>query len=303
MITVLGSINVDLTFRLAQLPSVGETVLTSTFTEAVGGKGANQALAAARDGARVSFVGATGADAYGATARRVLEREGVDCTGLVEAPAPTGLAAIWVDGDGRNKIAVASGANMSVTTAAAEALALSRGDTLVLQMEVPEAAVAAAVARGRELGARVVLNLAPARPLGQEVLQQLDMLVVNEHEAATLAAALGIDERTAGRQAEALARSLGITVIATLGEAGAIAFAGEMKHAVAALAVSPVDTTGAGDCFVGVLAAALDRGAPLAEAMARAAVAASLACTVVGAEPSFPRGQSIDAALVRHRLT
>lgn len=299
MITVLGSINVDLTLRLPHLPSVGETVLTSAFSEAVGGKGANQALAAARDGARVRFVGATGRDAYGATARRVLLRDGIDCVGLVEAAAPTGLATIWVDGEGRNKIAVASGANMDLSTVAAEALALAAGDTLVLQMEVPEAVVAAAVARGRRLGARVILNLAPARPIAAGVLQQLDVLIVNEHEAATLAAALALAGTTPGEQAQALAGRLGITVIATLGEAGAVAFAGTARHAVPALAVEAVDTTGAGDCFAGVLAAALDRGQALPDAMARAAVAASIACTVVGAEPSFPRRQAIDAALAR----
>lgn len=300
MITVLGSINVDLVLSLDRLPSVGETVLTDGVVEAVGGKGANQAIAAARDGAEVRFVGAVGSDAFGKTALAAMHRSGVETSGVETVAGPTGVAMVWVDRDGRNKIAVASGANGRLAPSAVERMSISPADTLVLQMEVPSGTIVAAIARAKAAGARVVLNLAPARPLPVEVLRQVDILVVNEVEAAELGQVLGLEIADHSARTVALAERLGITIVTTLGADGAVAAVkGGVTHRVPALPVKAVDTTGAGDCFVGVLTAALDRNLALPDAMRRAASAASLACTVLGAEPSFPSRDTTDAALAR----
>jgi ribokinase len=298
MLTVFGSINVDLIFALPHLPAAGETVLTSTYSQAVGGKGANQAAAAARDGAATRFIGCVGDDGLGATARAALAELGVDVGGLETVPGTTGVAAIWIDGEGKNQIAVASGANAALKADALVRRALARGAYVVLQMETPAAEVAAAIAHARRAGARVILNLAPALPLPRLALEQADILVVNEHEAAVLCDRLELALRDPADQASGLARHLGNTVIVTLGAAGAIGARRDEVLRVAALAVNAVDTTGAGDCFVGVLASALARGASLHAAMQRAAIAGSLACTVVGAMPSFPGRAQIDAALL-----
>jgi len=297
MITVFGSINVDLTFRLPHLPGPGETVLTPSFSQAVGGKGANQAAAAARDGAPVRFVGCVGADSFGETARAALLEAGVDTSGLATVPGATGLAAIWVDARGRNQIAVASGANALLRADALSDDALSPETMVVLQMETPAVEVEAVIARAARAGARVILNLAPALSLPTPALRQVDILVLNEHEAATLCATLRLPQAEPAGQLSALAQALGNTVVITLGPEGAIGARGDARWRADAPAVTAVDTTGAGDCFVGVLASALARGAKVPEAMRRAAVAGSLACTVLGAMPSFPARAAIDAAL------
>src|SRR5262249_22881930 len=297
MIYVFGSINVDLTFRLPHLPSVGETVLTPAFTEAVGGKGANQAIAAARDVADVSFIGCVGSDSYGHTARKALADLGIDVSGLQTVPGPTGVAAVWIDAEGRNQIAVASGANRALTANAFLQRATGPEAYLLLQMETPTSEIEAAIVSAKRTQAKIILNLAPALPLPRATLSQVDMLIVNEHEAAALAVHLHLACEEATEQVVALARDLGNTVIITLGEQGAIGARDDLVWRVEALPGAAIDTTGAGDCFVGVLAAALERGATMPMAMRRAAVAASLACTTVGAMPSFPTRDSIDLAL------
>jgi ribokinase len=299
MITVFGSINVDLTFRLPHLPAVGETVLTPAVTQAVGGKGANQAIAAARDGAATRFIGCVGADDFGATARTALADLGIDVGGLKTVAGATGLAAVWVDGQGRNQIAVASGANAALEAGALTGRAITPDTIVVLQMETPAAQVEAVIGQAARIGAKVVLNLAPALPLPPAALRQVEILVLNEHEAAALCGVLGLPHAAPADQVAALARDLGNTVIITLGAEGAIGAQGDARWRVEALPVTAIDTTGAGDCFVGVLASALTRGATLPQAMRRAAVAGSLACTVVGAMPSFPTRAAIDAALTR----
>ena len=297
MITVFGSINVDLTFQLPHLPAVGETVLAPSCSHAVGGKGANQAVAAARDGAATRMIGCVGGDGYGSLARGALADVGIDVEGVTTVGEATGLAVIWVDGEGRNQIAVASGANGALKAAALTRRASPAGTYVVFQMETPCGEVEAAIGIAKREGAKVILNLAPALPISRAALHQVDILVVNEHEAGALCGAIGLGQREPPEQAEALSHELGNTVIATLGAAGAIGVQGDRVWRVEAYPVRAIDTTGAGDCFVGVLAAALSRGASLEEAMRRAAVAGSLACTVVGAMPSFPTRDRIDAAL------
>ena len=297
MITVFGSINVDLTFRLPHLPCAGETVLTPAFTEAIGGKGANQAIAAARDGAPVCFVGCVGSDSYGERAHKALADLGIDVSGLETVSGPTGVASVWIDAEGRNQIAVASGANLALRANALRRQDITPETLLVLQMETPASELEAAIAHAKQRRSKIILNLAPAAPLPQATLREVDVLIVNEHEAAVLAGHLGLGGDAPADQVVALGRELGNTVIITLGAGGAIGAQGQSVWRVEALPVAAIDTTGAGDCFVGVLATALGNGASMPMAMRRAAVAGSLACTKVGAMPSFPARDNIDAAL------
>jgi ribokinase len=290
-VLVFGSANADLIFRVPRLPTPGETVLGPGWRAMAGGKGANQAVAAARDGAPVSFAGAVGRDAMAAIATAGLRDAGVDLSLLVESDAPTGCAAICVDPSGRNQIAVASGANLSVRADQVPDGAL-RGATLLLQMEVPRAETEALIARARALGARLLLNLAPAAEIAQAALGALDLLIVNEGEAAWLGRAIG-----AAGDAAALSAALGCGVAVTLGERGADAAGPFGRVSVPALRVAAVDTTGAGDCWCGVVAAALDRGLPIAEAMRRAAAAAAISVTRDGAAPSYPMARETDAVL------
>jgi ribokinase len=297
MITVFGSVGIDLLFSLPHLPAVGETVLTPAYTTAMGGKGANQAVAAARDGGKVRFVGSTGADDFGNEARSLLRAEGIDLAGFATVDAATCVASIYFDTQGRNQIAVASGANLLSRADALQPDMLAPGDWLVLQMEIPGGEVSKAVALAKARSARVILNLAPALPVEEAALRQVDVLVVNEHEATLLCRRLGLASDAPVKLAGPLSMLLGTTVIVTLGRDGAVGANGDQIWQVPSMPVKAVDTTGAGDCFVGVLAAAMDRGLEMQPAMRRACVAASMACTLVGAAPSFPTGVAIDLML------
>lgn len=290
-VLVFGSANADLVFRVPHLPAPGETVLGPGWRAMAGGKGANQAVAAAKDGAPVAFAGAVGRDAMAGIATAALREAGVDLSLLAETDAPTGCAAICVDPSGRNQIAVASGANLSVRAAQVPDAAL-RGATLLLQMEVPRAETEAIIARARALGARVLLNLAPAAELSRDALAALDLLILNEGEAAWIGAAVGV----AG-DAASLSAALGCGVAVTLGERGAEAAGTFGVASAAAFRVAAVDTTGAGDCWCGVLAAALDRGAPIGDAMRRAAAAAAISVTREGAAPSYPSASETERFL------
>jgi ribokinase len=299
VITVFGSINVDLVTRVARIPGPGETVRGSDYALIPGGKGANQALAAARAGANVRLVGAIGDDGMAEIALRELEAGGVDLSAVARRAGTTGLAIITVDERGENTIVVSPGANAAAKAASIPRGALASGDTLLLQMEVPFPESLAAAKAARAAGARVILSVAPYAALPAEDAAAFDMLIVNEHEAADLAAHLGVFAKGADATATSLARRLGRTVIATLGAEGAVAATGSEVIHVPALAVNVVDTTGAGDTFCGVLAAYLDEGADMKTAMAKAAIAGSLACTKDGAQPSFPMRTEIEAATGR----
>lgn len=297
MITVFGSVGIDLLFSVPHLPAVGETVLTPAFTTAMGGKGANQAVAAARDGGKVRFVGSTGADDFGNEARSLLRAEGIDLAGVAIVDAVTCVASIYFDTQGRNQIAVASGANRFTRADTLQPDILAPGDWLVLQMEIPGGEVSKAVALAKARSARVILNLAPALPVEEAALRQVDVLVVNEHEASLLCTHLGQACDAPPKLAAPLSKLLGSTVIVTLGPDGAVGAKGDQVWQVPSMPVKAVDTTGAGDCFVGVLAAAMDRGLEMQPAMRRACVAASMACRLVGAAPSFPTAAAIDLML------
>jgi len=286
MILVFGSINLDLIFPVQHLPAPGETTLGGGFVMLPGGKGANQAVAAARDGGRVTLVGAVGRDAFAEAALDLVRKAGIDLTYLSTLEWPTGCASVVVEDGGDNQIAVASGANAYAYASHVPDQLLGPGSTIVLQLEAPTAPTLALARRTRALGGRVILNLAPARGDASELLETVDVLVANEGEAATLG------------DPAAVAQRHGITLVVTRGEDGAIAYRPEGGSlAVPALPVTAIDTTGAGDCFVGVLAVALDRGISMAAALRRATVAAGLACGTRGAQPAMPTAAMIDQAL------
>jgi ribokinase len=267
MIVVFGSINVDLVVPVKNLPRPGETVLGPSYKLVAGGKGANQALAASRAGAMTRMVGAVGRDGFADVALADMTAAGVDLSGVVRRSAPTGCAIICVDQAGQNMIAVASGANMKVRESQVADGFLGTRSLIVMQMEVPPAQNWALIARARSSGARLLLNLAPAGALPGLILPALDWLVVNEIEAAMIAAKLGLGREDPGEAGAALAEATGITVVVTLGGQGAVAFAGKQGWEIGALAIKPVDTTGAGDAFVGAFAAALDEGGDLPTAL------------------------------------
>lgn len=298
MIVVFGSINIDLVTRVPAIPAPGETVLGRSYALVPGGKGANQALAARRAGAEVALAGAVGHDDFARAALALLEADGVDLARVERVAAPTGAAFIAVDEQGENAIVVASGANAFARAAALDGSTLGAVDTLLLQRETPENETLAAARFARARGARVILNLAPAGALAPQWLDVLDMLIVNEHEAVTVGRALGLDG-----DAEAVARALdarGVATLATLGAAGAVIWSGGARFAAPAPKVEVVDTTGAGDCFVGAFAAALDRGLPVGEALAQGVAAGALACTREGAQTSLPRRAEIEALVAKN---
>ena len=299
MITVFGSINLDLIGGVERLPRPGETVSGSRFATAPGGKGANQALAASRADAQVRMAGAVGADGFASPALRLLRDGGVDLTAVRQVDRPTGVALILVDGAGENVIAVIPGANGTVGRTDAEGLSFSAEDVLLLQLEIPVDGIEAVAQTAKAAGARVVLNFAPFRSDALHILPHVTHLVVNETECALLAEALSIDAQSTPEQVAALAENLAITVIATLGPDGAVAVSeGQTVHS-AALPVVAVDTVGAGDTFCGYLAAALGEGQPLVDAVALGSAAGSLACTRSGAQPSIPLRAEVEAALSR----
>ncbi|HEX9903831.1 MAG TPA: ribokinase [Propylenella sp.] len=297
MITVFGSINLDLIGGVERLPRPGETVPGVSFVTAPGGKGANQALAAARAGAAVRMVGAVGRDGFADPALALLNASGVDLARVTRASEPTGVALILVDGAGENVIAVIPGANGTLAAADAEALDFGPDDMLLLQLEVPLAAMMAAARRARASGAPVILNAAPFRREALALLPHLTHLVVNETECALIAEAAGLSGGAVEAEAAALAEKHAVTTIVTLGADGVLAISDGRSERAAALAVKAVDTVGAGDTFCGYLAAALVEGRALADALGVASAAASLACTKSGAQPSIPRREEVDAAL------
>jgi ribokinase len=294
MIVVFGSINLDLIFALPAIPRAGETLLGPQVRIEPGGKGANQAVAAARDGATVVLAGAVGRDALADDALALLRAAGVDLSRITATEAATGCAAIAVDPQGRNAIAVGSGANLFARGAQIEDALLTPQTTLLLQMECDPAETAALVRRGRQAGCRILLNLAPAGALARDALGMLDLLVANETEAAWLADRLGTPD-----DAGSLAAALDIGVVRTLGERGAELATRDGILAIPVHAVTAVDTTAAGDCFMGVLAAGVDRGLSLPNALRRAAVAAALACTLHGSQGSLPLAAETDTALAQ----
>ncbi len=293
-IVVIGSANMDMVVQVEHIPAAGETVLGGDAAAIPGGKGANQAVAAARLGGSVHFIGRVGQDAFGDTLNKGLASEGIDVTHLKkDRNAPSGIALIGVDCRGQNSIIVAPGANAHVSLEDIENAAelIQRSDSIVLQLEIPIASVKKALETARTSGVRTILNPAPyshTHPLDRSVLELVDILTPNEHEAAGI---LGLDT-PGGLDMEKAAiqiREMGVrAVVITLGGDGCLLSDSKGERHISGLPVAPVDTTAAGDCFTGALAVALSEGKSLDEAAVFANRAAAISVTRVGAQPSLP---------------
>ncbi|ESX06970.1 ribokinase [Mesorhizobium sp. LSJC268A00] len=297
MIIVVGSINLDLIANVDRLPSPGETVRGSGFTTAPGGKGANQALAAARAGAKVRMVGAVGKDNFATEALALLVAGKVDLSGVGQSFASTGTALILVGADGENVIAVVPGANDSVLPGDLAKAFLAKGDVVLLQHEIPLQTVDAALDAARAAGAVTVLNTAPFRSEAAALLGKADYAVANETEFDLYGEALSLKGRDRPARMRDFAGKTGHTIVVTLGGDGVLAATPEDFLTVPALKITPVDTVGAGDTFCGYLAAGLASNLPLEQALTRAAAAGSLACLKPGAQPAIPLAADVDTAL------
>jgi ribokinase len=286
-VIVVGSANEDLVVRVRELPTVGATVLAEGVRSFSGGKGANQAVAAARVGAPTWFVGSVGGDQRGQRLRTALAEAKVGITELAVSDQPTGLAIVLVTDHGDNAIVVAAGANSALEPEHVERGLSDIGplDVVVVQCEIPASTVARTIELCAAAGARVILNLAPFVPFDASVLKQAWLVVVNETEASDLLGG-GVAEQSA---AAAIRDRFGVGCIATLGAGGSVLAARDgSDHIVPAHPARVVDTTGAGDVYVGVLAAAMVTGAELSGAMSTATAAASIAVERRGAQASFP---------------
>jgi ribokinase len=292
-VVVVGSINVDLVVAAGHLPRPGETVVGGEFTRHLGGKGANQAVAAARAGASVVMVGAVGTDADGDESVAALEREGIDVSGIRRVDAPTGVALIAVAPDGENQIVVASGANARVTADDAALNALPPGPGVMLAcLEVPMSAVFAAVGAATRIGIQAIVNPGPAYRLAPELLASGLILTPNAEELLAMTGAADIEAGISSLVAGGAG-----AVVVTLGAHGALLADGPRRRPMPAMAVDVVDTTGAGDTFSGVLAAWLASGHGLDEAVEAANCAAGLSVTRRGARDGMPGRATIEGAL------
>jgi len=296
-IVVVGSSNTDMVVQSRRIPAPGETILGGKFVMAAGGTGANQAVAAARLGASVTFVARVGNDVFGRDALANFEKEGIDTRFIAIDPAePSGVALIMVDEKGENCISVAPGANsrLSPDDVRRARSAIEQADVLLVQLEIPLETVEAAAELAAGAGTRVVLNPAPAQSLPERLLRRVDVLTPNETEATHLA---GI--RVSGEDSWALAacvlRQQGVeTVVITRGAAGAFLSGAEGESGVPTAAITPVDTTGAGDSFNAALAVALAEGRDMASAVRFANLAGACSATRLGAQPSLPTREDLD---------
>ena len=299
-ILVVGSSNTDMIIKLDRIPRPGETILGGEFVTAPGGKGANQAVGAARAGGKVTFIARVGRDMFGEQAVAGFRKDGINVDYIVrDAASPSGVALIFVAKDGENSIAVASGANGKlapgdVKQAAAQ---FSKAAVLVMQLETPLATVQAAADLAARAGVRVILNPAPARPLPDRLLRRISILTPNETEAELLTGIKVADAASAARAAAKL-RARGVaTVIITLGARGAFVAGEGGAQLVPGFKVRAVDTTAAGDIFNGALAVALAEEQPLPDAIRFANAAAAISVTRLGAQPSAPTRKEINRFL------
>ncbi len=299
-IVVVGSSNTDMIIKVPRIPKPGETIIGGTFATAAGGKGANQAVAAARAGGDVVFIARVGTDIFGEQAVKGFEQDGINVDRVLRDPdEPSGVALIFVDDKGENSIGVASGANarLSVDDLAAGRDAIRGAAILLMQLETPQETVKAAAQMAHESGTQVILNPAPAQPLDDEIFRSVSILTPNESEAELLTGVAVTDTGSAEKAARALLGKGVGSVVVTLGSRGALLVTADAVEAVPGYAVTAVDATAAGDVFNGTLAVALAEQRPLRDALRFANAAAALSVTKLGAQPSAPRRAEIESLL------
>lgn len=297
-IAIVGSVNMDLVFRTPRMPRPGETLSGHQFHQIHGGKGANQAVAAARMGAQVHFVACVGDDDFARASIEALKQEGIDHHGIRQvAHCATGVAGILVDDSGENSIVLASGANAQLNTKDIDhALPqLQQAQLLVCQLETPLDTIRYAIQCAKRAGLLVLLNPAPAQTLNDDLLSQVDFLVLNETEAAHLSQLNVSDMRSAQQAAQSLQQRGAKVVLVTLGEQGVWVADTEQAYALPAYSVKVVDTTAAGDSFVGAFAVGIAEGMSLSQACQFAQAAAALAVTQLGAQTSIPHRGAVEA--------
>ena len=294
---VVGGLNMDLVVKVARMPVAGETVHGGDVHTIPGGKGANQAVCAAKLGAQVKLVARVGDDVFGETSLANFRSVGVDTEFVTRDPDhPSGVALIAVDAKGENAIVVAPGANLALTPVDVDraADAIRAADAVVLQLEIPAETVEHTIDLARSMGTRVVLNPAPIRPIRKETLGKVEVLVPNQHEAAELIGASSGAELDAESAARRL-RELGVpSVVITLGSRGAFVAAEAGEALVEAFKVNAVDTTAAGDAFTASLACGIAEGMPIIEAARFAAKVAAISATRMGAQPSMPSREEVE---------
>ncbi|MBR7197078.1 ribokinase [Pseudomonas sp. 14A] len=297
-VVVIGSLNMDLVTRAPRLPRGGETLIGHSFATVSGGKGANQSVAAARLGAQVAMIGCVGNDDYGVRLRDALLAEHIDCQAVSVVEDSSGVALIVVDDNSQNAIVIVAGANGAMTPAVIERFdaILRAADVVICQLEIPDATVGHALKRARELGKTVILNPAPvSRPLPADWFAAIDYLIPNESEAAALSG-LAVDSLQSAETAATQLIAMGAgKVIVTLGAQGSLFANGKGFEHFPAPTVKALDTTAAGDTFVGGFAAALANGKSEAEAIRYGQIAAALSVTRAGAQPSIPTMSEVQA--------
>lgn len=304
MIIVFGSNVLDLFFQLADLPPRDSAFHLKTHVEQPGGKGANQAIAAARAGSEVRFFGALGEGGHGRQMYKNLAANNVDVSGIQFLPIPSGLATIFVDKtDGTHRVVVSQGANLEARQDTVPEKLLTPETTVLVQGELPMEETEALIARAAEKGCRVVINLAPASPLSEKALHDLNVIILNEYEADTLAGQHGMDSKDKAAFVKDMFDRFDLVTIVTLGPDGAVCCSEDGVVRVAPLKITPVDTIGAGDAFVGYLTAMLDQGKPFAEALKYASVAGSLTCTKIGAQTALPLKKEVEGMVSQIAVT
>jgi ribokinase len=304
-VLVVGSSNTDLIVKVPRIPKPGETILAGEFSTAAGGKGANQAVAAARAGGAVTFVARVGRDANGDQALAGFAAAGIDVTRVVrDRSRPSGVALIFVGAHGENSIAVASGANegLSPNDVRRAAASFRRAKVLLLQLETPLDTITSAIDLAARVGLRVVLNPAPARALAPRLLRRIDVLTPNESEAELLTGIAVGNERSAARAADTLLSRGVRNVVITMGARGAFVAGPGVRRMIGGFTAKAVDATGAGDVFNGALGVALAEGRPLLDAARFGGAAAAISVTRLGAQPSAPKRRDIDDVLATGKV-
>lgn len=302
-ITVVGSVNMDLVFRTPRMPATGETLHGHDFHQIPGGKGANQAVAAARLGADVSFIGAVGDDGFGEFSRNCLAVEQINLAHLATVKGiATGVAGILVTDSGDNSIVLAAGANATLSASQIEAAAatIASAQVLICQLETPLESVTRAIQIAHAQGVTVILNPAPARALSDDLLRQVNYLIVNETEAAQLSGIEVNDQASAQQASQKLLQRGAGCVLLTMGGNGALITEQTGSHFIPAVKVEVVDTTAAGDTFVGAFAVGIASGMGILQASSEAQYAAALTVTKLGAQTSIPQLHEVRDFMASH---